>query len=222
LVVDGCRFRNTIADGINCVVGMRSTTVTNCTARGTGDDCFCDLAAKYITPTYAPGLNVITHCTAQTPFLANGGAIYGGEGNRIEDCLFQRYDYGCGILFSTTFAVSATFSGNDRGPALRSESLRRLRSGTGMARRRCILSAKHRHCRSQSQQSEHHNSASDGMSVAYGAAALSNAIISNVSIPNYGLGVSGRHGLWARSDAVGSMTVSNSTIVEYQDDSPNV
>src|SRR5208283_590552 len=34
LLVDGCRFRNTIADGINLCVGMQSTTVTNCTSRG--------------------------------------------------------------------------------------------------------------------------------------------------------------------------------------------
>jgi hypothetical protein len=42
-----------------------------------------------------------------------------------------------------------------------------------------------------------------------------------VNIPNYGLGGSGRNGLWARSDAVGSMTVSNSTIVEYLNASAN-
>ena len=40
LVVNGCRFRNTTADGINLCVGMRGTIVTNCTTRGTGDDCF--------------------------------------------------------------------------------------------------------------------------------------------------------------------------------------
>jgi parallel beta-helix repeat protein len=40
LLVSDCRFRNTIADGINLNTGMRGTTVTNCTARGTGDDCF--------------------------------------------------------------------------------------------------------------------------------------------------------------------------------------
>ena len=43
--------------------------------------------------------------------------------------------------------------------------------------------------------------------------------MSYVNIPNYGLGGGGRNGLWARSDAVGSMTVSNSTMVEYLNDS---
>jgi hypothetical protein len=42
-----------------------------------------------------------------------------------------------------------------------------------------------------------------------------------VSIPNYGLGASGRHGAWASSEAVGSLAFSNSTVVEYRDDSAN-
>ena len=59
------------------------------------------------------------------------------------------------------------------------------------------------------------------MSIIGGNGTLSSAVAANVSIPNYGVGVGGRNGLWARSDAVGSMTVSNSTIVEYRDDSSN-
>ncbi len=44
LVIDSCRFRNTLADGCNLNIGIQNTTVTNCTARGTGDDCFPHLA----------------------------------------------------------------------------------------------------------------------------------------------------------------------------------
>jgi parallel beta-helix repeat protein len=40
LVIDGCRFRNTLADGVNLCVGTSGTVIQNCTARGTGDDCF--------------------------------------------------------------------------------------------------------------------------------------------------------------------------------------
>jgi hypothetical protein len=40
LVMEDCRFRDTIADGCNLCVGMQNTTVTNCTTRGTGDDGF--------------------------------------------------------------------------------------------------------------------------------------------------------------------------------------
>ena len=45
---------------------------------GTGDDGFAIWPAPG-AQAYVPGLNVITHCTAQTAFLANGGAIYGGD-----------------------------------------------------------------------------------------------------------------------------------------------
>jgi len=112
LVIDSCRFRNTIADGCNLAVGMQGTTVTNCAARGTGDDCFAIWPATYTTQNYTPGFNVITHCTGQVPDLANGGAIYGGVSNRIEDCAFMDIPYGCGILIAGTFPVGNNgFSG---------------------------------------------------------------------------------------------------------------
>jgi hypothetical protein len=112
LVVEGCRFRDTIADGCNLCVGMRGNTVTNCTARGTGDDCFAIWPATYTGQTYTPGLNVITHCSGQAPNLANGGAIYGGVSNRVEDCVFRDMPYGCGLLIAGTFPVGANvFSG---------------------------------------------------------------------------------------------------------------
>jgi hypothetical protein len=235
LLVDSCRFRNTVADGINLRVGMRSTTVTNCTARGTGDDCFAIWPATYTGQNYTPGLNVITHCTAQVPFLANGGAIYGGESNRIEDCLFQDMPYGCGILISTTFPVgNNTFSGT--AVAQRCD-LNRCGGydpgGWRAALQLCVdnqnVTGAHLNLSGVNLNNLNiTNSISDGMSiVAPGSSVvssqggLSNAIMANVNIPNYGIGTGGRHGLWARNDAIGSLTVSNSTIVEYRDDSPN-
>jgi Pectate lyase superfamily protein/Divergent InlB B-repeat domain/Abnormal spindle-like microcephaly-assoc'd, ASPM-SPD-2-Hydin len=229
LVVDSCRFRNTIADGINVCVGMRSTTVTNCTARGTGDDCFAIWAATYIGQNYAPGLNVITHCTGQLAFLANGGAIYGGESNRIEDCLFQDLPYGCGILISTTFPVGNNgFSGTT--VAQRCDLNRCGGYDPGWTWRAALQLCLENKSLSGVNLNNLNitNSISDGLSivapgsnVGSGLGALSNATMVNVSIPNYGIGASGRHGLWARSDAIGSMTVSNSTVVEYRNDSAN-
>ena len=229
LVVDGCRFRNTIADGINFCVGMRSSTITNCTARGTGDDCFAIWPATYTSQTYTPGLNVITHCTGQMPFLANGGSIYGGASNRIEDCLFQDMPYGCGILFSTTFAVGANnFSGITI--AQRCDLNRCGGFDSGVSWRGAVQLCLDNKSLSGVNLNNLNisNSISDGLSIVApgsnagtGVGTLANAIMSYVSIPNYGLGQSGRHGLWARSDAIGSMTVSNSAIVEYQDDSAN-
>ena len=222
LVVDCCRFRDTIADGINLCVGMQSTTVTNCTTRGTGDDCFAIWPATYTGQTYTPGLNVITHCTGQTPFLANGGAIYGGASNCIEDCQFQDITYGCGILISTTFPVGAnTFSGTT--VAQRCDLIRCGGYDPGYQWRAALQLCLDTYSGGISGVNLNNlnitNSISDGMSVIGGTGTLTNAVAAGVSIPNYGIGTSGRNGLWARNDAVGSMTVSNSTIVEYRDDS---
>jgi len=225
LVVSNCRFRDTIADGINLVVGMRSCTVTNCTARGTGDDCFPIWPATYTSQAYTPGFNVITHCTGQTPFLANGGAIYGGVGNTIQDCLFQDIPYDCGILIATTFPVGAnTFSGTT--VVQRCDLIRCGGAGVGAGLQICLNASANGLSGLNLNNLNITNSASDGLSIIGGTGngptgTLANAIMSNVNIPNYGLGGGGRNGLWARNDAVGSMTVSNSTIVEYRNDSPN-
>jgi hypothetical protein len=112
MIFSDCRFRDTIADGINLCVGCNSCIVTNCTARNTGDDSFPIWPATYTPAVYTAGSNVITHCTAQSPFFANGGAIYGGIDNRIEDCLFQDIPDGAGILIAGTFPIGTnTFRG---------------------------------------------------------------------------------------------------------------
>ena len=219
LVVNSCRFRDTIADGCNIDVGMESTTVTNCTTRGTGDDCFAMWPATYMPQTYSPGLNVFTHCTGQVPFLANGGAIYGGANNQITDCLFQDIPYDCGILISTTFNVGGNvFSGTT--VAQGCELNRCGGTGMGAGLQICLGTYDGGVTGLNLNNLNITNSACDGMSIIGGSGtggqgALSNAIMSYVNIPNYGLGGSGRNGLWAKFDAVGSMTVSNSTIAEY-------
>jgi len=223
LVVDSCRFRNTLADGINLNRGMRNTIVTNCTARGTGDDCFAIWPSSG-TQTYSPGLNVITHCTGQVPFLANGGAIYGGTSNRIEDCLFQDMPYGCGILLSTTFPVGANvFAGTT--VAQRCDLFRCGAYDEGYGWRAALQLCLDNHASGLTNLDLNNlnisGSISDGLSIIGGIGRLSNAIAAQVSIPNYGLGASGRHGAWASSETIGSLMFSNSAVVEYRDDSPN-
>ncbi len=111
LTVDGCRFRDTIADGINLCLGMRDTTVRHCTARGTGDDCFAIWPADYAPSTSRPGRNRFEACTAQLPFLAQGFAVYGGEANAVHDCDATDICYGAGLLASTTFPTEIGFEG---------------------------------------------------------------------------------------------------------------
>jgi hypothetical protein len=202
---------------------MRNTIVTNCTARGTGDDCFAIWPSNG-AQTYAPGFNVITHCTGQTPFLANGGAIYGGAGNRIEDCLFQDMPYGCGILLSTTFPVGTNvFAGTT--VAQRSDLVRCGGYDEGYGWRAALQVCLDNYASGISNvvlgNLKISNSISDGLSIIGGIGKLSNAVAAQVSIPNYGLGASGRHGAWALGETVGSLIFSNSTVVEYRDDSPN-
>ncbi len=111
LLVEGCRFRDTIADGINLCVGMRNTIVRNCTARGTGDDCFAMWPATYMKSTYRPGHNRFVNCTAQLPFLAQAFSIYGGDGNSVENCQAIDIPYGAGLFASTIFPTEFGFRG---------------------------------------------------------------------------------------------------------------
>jgi len=223
LVVDGCRFRNTLADGINVNYAMQNTIVTNCTARGTGDDCFALWPAPS-SGNYAPGNNVITHCTGQLPFLANGGAIYGGANNRIEDSLFSDLPYGCGLLFSTTFPVSFTFNGTNI--AQRCDLLRcgGYDGGYGWRSAVQIVMDKYNGISGLNLNNlSVADSVSSGLSILGSAGPLTNATATSVNIPNYNLnGIAGQHAWWARclnGCARGSLTVSNSVVPEYQDDS---
>jgi hypothetical protein len=226
LVISGCRFRDTIADGCNIDVGMQGTIVTNCTCRGTGDDCFAMWPATYLAPAYKPGFNVFTHCTGELNFLANGGGIYGAQANTIEDCLFQDITYGCGILVSSTFQVGTNeFSGTTT--AQRCDLNRCGGYDPNFAAWRAAFQI----CMSLTGISGFNannltitNSVSDGFSIITTAGSgveLSNAIMSDVTIPNYGIGVAGRNGLWAETPVAGGMIVSNCALAEYRNGSTN-
>ncbi len=237
IVIDGCRLRNTLADGINFCTDVRNSVVQNTTARNTGDDCFA------IWPTVSdqgfteeaplPGNNVFRHCTGQMPFLANGGAIYGGANNRIEDCLFTDIAAGCGILLSTTFPtadeglkIDNNFSGTT---VVRNCELIRCGgfdhdwSWRGAFQlcldRRSISGLRISDVRIK-------DSLSDGFSIVApgskkGQGTLSDARLENVDVPNCGTGTQGRHGLWVREDAYGSLTTVNSRIVDVKNSSKN-
>ncbi len=236
LRIEGCRFRDLLADGVNLCVGTNGTIVENCSARGTGDDCF----AIWPVPTdqgfvegRRPGGNVIRHCTGQLPFLANGGAIYGGAGNRIEDCRFTDITAGCGILISSTFPTSDAerkidnnFSGTT---VVRSCTL--LRCGGydhSWAWRAAFQICMERRSISglEISQVDIRDSLSDGLSVVgpgspKSEGTLSRARLRDVVIARFGLGAPGRHGLWIRQDARGDLTLAESKISEIHSDSPD-
>jgi hypothetical protein len=223
LVMSGCRFRDTIADGCNLNLGIQSCVISNCTCRGNGDDCFAIWPATYLTQNYPPGSNVFTQCTGALNFLANGCGIYGGQANTVQGSLFQDITYGCGVLISSTFTVGTNnFSGTTTAqnceinrcggydPNFKAwrgafQVCLQLTSISNLNVNDIIIT----------------NSVSSGFSIISPGAgvALSNAILANVAIPNYGVGVGGQNGLWAQSGATGRMTVSNCPISEYLDSS---
>jgi len=208
---------------------MRNSTIQNCTTRGTGDDCFAIWPATHAVQKFTPGWNVIRRCTGELPFLANGGAIYGGDSNRIEDCVFKDILSGCGILVSTTFPTSNDkFDNNFSGTTL-IQSCDLIRCGGfdlwrswRAAFQLCVdvrnLSGV------QVRNVNIWDSVSDGFSVVasdgeHGHGILTDAVLDNVTIPNCGMGPSHRNGLLIRDDASGSLTISHSKIAGIRNNS---
>lgn len=235
LVIEGCRFRNLLADGVNLCVGTHHSVVENCTARGTGDDCY----AIWPVPSdqghdervEKPGHNVIRRCTGQLPFLANGGSLYGGANNRIEDCLFTDIATGCGVLVSTTFQtaddagkVDNTFSG-----LTTVRNVRLLRCGGydhTWAWRSALQICMERRSLSGLRITgvEIRDSLSDAISVVApgqpkGENRLADAVLERVTVAGVGLGTQPGRGLWIRADAAGELQLTQSDVGEIHNDS---
>ena len=237
LVIDGCRFRNLIADGVNFCVGTSHSVVQHCTARGTGDDCYAvwpvvsdqghdDLAGT-------PGSNVIRRSTGQLTWLANGASLYGGAGNRIENCLFTDIGTGSGILISTTFPTADEACGVDNN----------FSGTTVVANNRLVRCGGHDHswafraalqiCLDRRSIAglrvsglEVQDSLSDGISVvapgsAKGQGTLAGTVLEEVCVTGTGLGSPGRPGLWIREDAAGGLILLRSQVGEVCNDSKN-
>lgn len=83
----GVRIRNTYADGINFANGTRNSTVYNSSFRNTGDDALAVWSSKYVKDQSVDigHDNSFRNNTIQLPWRANGIAIYGGYGNKIEN-----------------------------------------------------------------------------------------------------------------------------------------
>jgi hypothetical protein len=231
LVVDGCRFRNTVADGVNFCVGMRNCTIRNCAARGTGDDGFAIWPATHAAQDFRPGGNLISHCTAQFPFLANGAAIYGGEGNRIEACRFVDIAAGCGVLISTAFLTSDSskkIDNNFSGTTVVGDcDLIRCGGYDPFWQWRGALQLcldRHSISGLELRNLSIRDSIADGFSIvapggARGQGFLTDTRINNVEILHAGTGAAGRHELWVGNDVSGSMDITHSAIAGEKNNS---
>ncbi|MBU6296853.1 MAG: right-handed parallel beta-helix repeat-containing protein [Alphaproteobacteria bacterium] len=234
--IEGCRLRNTLADGINLCLGVRNTVIENCTARNTGDDCFAIWPAVsdqgFTQEAPHPGNNVIRRCTGELPFLANGGAIYGGRDNRIEDCLFRDISAGCGILISTTFPTSnadGTVDNNFNG-LTRVYNCRTLRSGgydPSWAWRGAVELCIDRKsiCDLRIDQVRIEDSISDGLRVIETnsrreARRLCDTQLTDVTVTAVGLGGNGGHGLTITEGAKGGLTLVHCDIADIKNSAP--
>ncbi|KAI9431061.1 parallel beta-helix repeat protein [Russula earlei] len=222
LTITNCRIRNTMADGINFCVGMSHSTINNCTTRGTGDDGFAIWPAVFKPQQFSPGFNTITHCTAQLPYLANGAAIYGGEHNAIQNCFFADITQGSAILISTTFptsnkSVDNNFSGitiikncliktsggfdHEWGWRAAVEICLDKRSISGLAIDSVFID----------------QSLSNAISIIAKnadstAEVLRNAILENVHVAGYSIGVKNKRGLFISDGVHGLLTIRQSSI----------
>jgi hypothetical protein len=101
-----CRFRDTMADGVNLCSGTTDTTVDNCQVRGTGDDGLAAWSPTAGGP--AGGSNTFAHNLVQSPWVASGIALYGGgpfevAGNTVKDTVTS----GSGLYVSANFGAYA-------------------------------------------------------------------------------------------------------------------
>ena len=102
-LITGCRIRDTMADGINCCSGTSGTVISDCEARGTGDDAFAVYPARDHGTLHASHDNTIKNCTAECVWNANGFAIYGGYDNDIIDCVASDIAVYCGVNVASIY-----------------------------------------------------------------------------------------------------------------------
>lgn len=230
--IEGCRLRNTFADGINLCVDTRDSVIENCTARNTGDDCFAIWPAPsdqgFTQEGPAPGNNVIRRCTGQLPFLAQGAAIYGGANNRIEDCLFSDIASGCGILISTTFPTADDKRNNNFTGLTQVKNCRLERCGGydhGWTWRGAFQVCLHRKDIAGLRVSDLTitDSLSDGLSIITAPDAtgrrLSDATFERVHIQNSGIATPGRHDVFIGANVEGGARFVNSPITDIKNES---
>jgi len=109
LVISGCRFRDTYADGVNFCNGTSNSTITNSNFRGNGDDA---LASWSPSGGGVNNGNSFTWNTIQCTWRADSIAVYGGSNFTITDNLcFDTLDQS-GIMVQQGF-TSNGFSGTN-------------------------------------------------------------------------------------------------------------
>lgn len=104
------RIRNTWADGVNLVGGVKNSAVSQFSFRNTGDDSMAMWSQNTANDNNRYAFN-----TAQLPVIANGVAIYGGKDNKVlNNIISDTITSSAGIAISTRAGFPGTmvlFSG---------------------------------------------------------------------------------------------------------------
>ncbi|WP_406631170.1 CARDB domain-containing protein [Amycolatopsis sp. WGS_07] len=210
LEFSGMRIRDTYADGINFTNGTRNSRVTNSSFRTTGDDSLAVWANQYVKD---PAVdiahdNAFANNTIQLPWRANGLAIYGGYGNKIENNLVSDTMNYPGIMLATDhdplpFSGQTLIANNALyrcGGVFWGEQ-QKFGAITLFAQGKDIPGVTLR-------DTEIHDSTYDGIQFKTGGGAMPEVAISNVKIDKSNKGA----GILAMSGARGSATLTNVTI----------
>lgn len=211
----GMRIRNTYADGINFTNGTRNSRVFNSSFRTTGDDALAVWANQYVRDRNVDIAhdNVFLNNTIQLPWRANGIAVYGGYGNRIENNLIYDTMNYPGIMLATDhdplpFSGTTLIANNGLfrcGGVFWNED-QEFGAITLFAQARDITGVTIR-------DTEIHDSTYDGIQFKTGGGAMPNVVITNVRIDRSNNGA----GILAMSGARGSATLTNVTITNSAD-----
>ncbi len=210
LEFSGMRIRNTYADGINFTNGTRNSRVFNSSFRNTGDDSLAVWASRYVRDTSVDigHDNAFVNNTIQLPWRANGIAIYGGYGNRIENNLIYDTMNYPGIMLATDhdplpFSGQTLIANNGlyrTGGAFWGEQ-QKFGAITLFPATRDITGVTIR-------DTEIADSTYDGIQFKSGGGSMPGVVISNVRIDRSNNGA----GILAMNGARGSATLSNVTI----------
>lgn len=102
LMIENCRIRNNLADGVNFCVGTNNSTVFNCSVRNNGDDALACWPDNFAGAGQAYN-NTFKYNTIENNWRAAAIAIFGGDGHKIHNNYVKDSFKGSAIRLNTTF-----------------------------------------------------------------------------------------------------------------------
>jgi fibronectin type 3 domain-containing protein len=102
LLIENCRIRNNLADGVNFCSGTHDSVVQNCSIRNGGDDGLAVWPNNYNGAPMAVN-DTFTHDTIEFQWRSAGIAFYGGSGHQATYNLIEDNFMSAGFRANTTF-----------------------------------------------------------------------------------------------------------------------